>query len=79
MPPPPPFLTCGSVCMPLMWADPAPEPPPAPFMTPPPLDMEAVEMMLPVVDMLSSTWSAAAPAAPSRLLLPAPLEVSSQN
>ena len=48
-----PFLTCGRVCMPLRWADPAP-PAELPFMTAEtPLVMEAVEMMLPVVDMLS--------------------------
>ena len=68
-----PFLTCGKVCMPFMCADPAPPPPPPelPFKTAaPPLVMEAVEMMLPVVDMLSRMWSAVLC---SRLLLPPPL------
>ena len=67
-----PFLTCGRVCMPFMCADPAPPPELLPFKTAaPPLVMEAVEMMLPVVDMLSRMWSAAV--LWSLLLLPPPL------
>ena len=66
-----PFLTCGRVCMPFMCADPAPPPELLPFKTAaPPLVMEAVEMMLPVVDMLSRMWSAVLC---SLLLLPPPL------